>query len=238
MYKYLCVISDNADKKDFYDTVEDVKNCYPDCRDAPEEKSDRSCLRRVMSITEKNVEKNICIRYDFADETVSVLSDSYLDKFFKGKEIENILWYSSKTKTGKILLSIIFAIINIAVYIFMLKNTWLFDLRNIVLLLILFCFYTGSTVNFKKKTALKLEEILFIQFGGIAAFIAAAIMFIYFIISYILDFGISGIGWAILTAGTIAEVYVIAVILPLGLNLILFYVYGLFAAAKKRRKIN
>lgn len=137
-------------------------------------------------------------------------------------------------KKWTIILSIIFAVVNITAFKFSIINWKL----HYEISAILFCIYIVSSVILKKKTDCTDERIGFIQLGGIAVFIAAAIMFIYFIISYILDFGISSVGWAILTAGAIAGIYVITVILPLGLNLMIFYIYGLFAAAKKRRKIN
>ena len=166
MYKYLCVISDNADKKDFYNTVEDVKNCYPDCRDAPEENSDRSCLRRVMTVTEKNIKKTVCIRYDFSDRKVSVVSDTYIDKLFDGKKIENIWEYSDDiSKAVSIILSIIFTVLNIAASLI----SFLFELQllpNLIIFAVLTVIYIISAVIIENKREINEFKISFIQFGG------------------------------------------------------------------------
>ena len=166
MYKYLCVISDNADKKDFYNTVEDVKNCYPDCCDAPEENSDRSCLRRVMTVIENNTEKTVCVRYDFSDRKVSVVSDTYIDKLFDGKKIENIWEYSDDiSKAVSIILSIIFTVLNIAASLI----SFLFELQllpNLIIFAVLTVIYIISAVIIENKREINEFKISFIQFGG------------------------------------------------------------------------
>lgn len=162
MYKYLCVISDNADKKDFFNTVEDVKNCYPDCRDAPE--ADINCLRRIISVTEENIEKNICIRYDFSNKKISVLSDIYLDKFFKGKEIENISGYPADlSKTLRIILSVIFAALNFSS---LLLIAGIVEFRLWIIYSALAVIYIISAFIIKNKREINEFKILFIQFGG------------------------------------------------------------------------
>lgn len=166
MYKYLCVISDDADKKIFYDTVEEVKNCYPDCRDAPEENSDRSCLRRVMTITENNAEKTVCIRYDFADRKVSVLSDIYLKKIFKGKKIENISGYTDDIdKAVSIKLNIIFTVLNIVASL-ILFGFLMQRLPNVIISAVLAVVYIISAFKIKNELGINEFKILFIQFGG------------------------------------------------------------------------
>ena len=235
MYKYLCVISDNADKKDFYDTVEKLKNCYPDCRDAPEEKSDRSCLRRVMSITEKNVDKNICVRYNISERTVSVLSDIYLKKIFKGKEIENIS--VDLNKAVRIVFSIIFTVLNCAYFIILMLLNFLilsdfgvkWNLNLTISSAILSGIYVISAVILKKKTALTYGKIVFIQFGGGDVFIAAAIIFI------ILTILTLDLGWGLLFVCAYLVCYVSVVIPSLVLSVIFYGLLRLISNTVKNK---
>ncbi|MDE7288294.1 MAG: hypothetical protein K2N71_02165 [Oscillospiraceae bacterium] len=169
-------------------------------------------------VTEENVEKNICIRYDLSDRKVSVLSDIYLDNFFKGKEIENVLFYSATSKTVKIILSIFFTVINVTVSIF----TIFLDSHYLISSAILVCVYIASTVILKKKTSLEYDEIAFIQFGGIAVFIAILLMYI-----------VLAIFNGFIVAVIITAEYFKSVIIPLALNMIFFGLLRLIINAVK-----
>ena len=221
MYKYLCVISDNADKKDFYNTVEDVKNCYPDCCDAPEENSDRSCLRRVMSVTENNTEKTVCVRYDFSDRKVSVVSDTYIDKLFDGKKIENIWEYSDDiSKAVSIILSIIFTVLNIAVTLTAIGFE-LESLPNIIISAVLTVIYIISAVIIENKREISEFKILFIQFGGYIT----VVIFLIAICFCLIEQGWTAIGvtlCGICFLKTVIPALIISLIIRLIINLVKF----------------
>lgn len=193
MYKYLCVISDNAGKKDFYNTVEDVKNCYPDYRDVPAENPNRNCLQQVMSVAENNTKKTVCIRYDFSDRKVSVLSDIYIDKLFNGKKIENVGEYSDDiSKAVSIILSIIFFVLNIAAALTAFEFE-LESLPNVIIFAVLTVIYIISAVIIENKREINEFKISFIQFGGYIT----VVIFLFAICFCLIAQGWTGVGVAL-----------------------------------------
>ncbi|MBD5146120.1 MAG: hypothetical protein HDT21_09505 [Ruminococcus sp.] len=120
-----------------------------------------------MTVIEKNVKKTVCIRYDLSDRKVSVLSDIYLKKFFKGKKVENISGYSDDlSKAAGIILSIIFIVLNIAASLI----SFLFELQllpNLIISAVLTVIYIISAVIIENKREISEFKILFIQFGGL-----------------------------------------------------------------------
>ena len=190
MYKYLCVISDNVIKKNYYDTVAEIKKIYPDCTEHPYAVFDNNEMGQVFIIPDGNGgTSKICVKNEFSKNRIIVMSEIYLLDFYDGKKVEEVFLYSgnSISKTAATALGIGFMIINfIAVIIgfYSGKMNMEISFADVVISLILSVIYTASALLMKIRMDISLPKILFIQFGGYAAL---AVLPIAFIISVIID---------------------------------------------------
>lgn len=190
MYKYLCVISDNVIKKNYYDAVAEIKNLYPDCTEHPYAVFDNNEMGQVFIIPDGHGgTSKICVKNEFSKNRIIVMSETYLFDFYDGKKVEEVFLYSgnSISKTAATALGIGFMIVNfIAVIIgfYSGKMNMEISFADVVISLILSVIYTASALLMKIRMDISLPKILFIQFGGYAAL---AVLPIAFIISVIID---------------------------------------------------
>lgn len=186
MYKYLCVISDNADKRDFYDTVDKVKNCYPNFTEDTSAKFERASLGQVLDITDdQGTTSKIYIKYDYTTKQLFVMSEAYLNNFFEGRKIANISIYSNKpNKAVKTILSIFFTAFNIAIPLLLYRDEFEieFDLRFFISLTSLFAVYIISSLLMNRKSNISVLDVSFIQFGGYPMIAAALTAIAYVLI--------------------------------------------------------
>ncbi|MBD5138413.1 MAG: hypothetical protein HDT24_03750 [Ruminococcus sp.] len=167
MYKYLCVISDNADKKDFYNTVEDVKNCYPEFVEDTSAKFENTSMGQILEITnDQGITSKICVKFKYKASQLFIMSETYLDEFFANREIKKITIASHDglTYKQKIIYSTFFIIFNI-IAAYKILNF------NYVAIVVLLISHMITAFYFRKKFDLSALKILWVQLGGFWAVI-------------------------------------------------------------------
>lgn len=176
MYKYRCVVSDNADEKVFCEVIDKVKKLYPNYIENEAEKSEESPAERLIKIPladEKTA--NVCVKIDRSEKEsgqVVVMTDTYLDGLFSEIYFNSPLTKGTVRRTDKpdikfiryILLCLGFLAVN-----------WLI-LRNVlvngreILLGVLVSIHIVLSLILKNKTGLSIFIISFIQLGGFFSF--------------------------------------------------------------------
>ena len=228
-YKYKCVAAVNADKEDFYGVIGELKVLYPEMCENNNDSSDSDFLRSKFW----QGEKRIMIQYSFSERSVTVFSEDWLGKFYEDREVTEgrfkpIASTSSNTKFT-IKLSVIFTVVNTAVFALSFSFFYFdLDLHYLFSSAILFCIYFVSDIIFKNKTTLKYDEILFIQLGIPAVFIAILLMFIIFIIFFP--------GWGFALACWITLEYAKTEIISIALNMMFLALLRLITNTVKNKK--
>ena len=183
MYKYMCYVSENGDKKVFYDTVAEIKELYPECTEDTSEIFDRTEMGQVLLIPDgQGNTTKICIKKEYKTNQVFVMSETYLSKYYEDKQVSNIFIHSgnSISKTGGIILSIPFIIVNL-IAVFIVPEIPEISYTDVITALILSAVYIFSSLFIKNKLDISLPKILFIQSGG---YLALTIIPVAFVIAY------------------------------------------------------
>ena len=188
MYKYMCYVSENGDKKVFYDTISEIKKLYPECTEDTSEIFDRTEMGQVLLIPdEQGNTAKICIKKEYETNKVFVMSETYLSKYYEDKRVSNIFIHSggSVSKGKEIILSIPFVIINlIAAFAGYCLGKVEITFTDIIIALILSAVYIFSSFFIKNKLGISPPKILFIQSGGYLALITLPVVFV---LAYISD---------------------------------------------------
>lgn len=183
MYRYMCYVPENADKNAFYDTISEIKKLYPDCT----EFSYSNGTGQVLEVhDEQGKTARICITKEYDIGQISVMSETYLSKYYEDKQVSNIFIYSGNsisTGTG-IILSIPFIIIDlIACFAGLCFGKPEIAFTDVIIALILSAVYIFSSLLIKIKLDISLLKILFIQSGGYLVWVTLTVGFILAIIS-------------------------------------------------------
>lgn len=184
MYRYMCYVSENADKKVFYDTVAEIKKLYPECTEDTSEIFDRTEMGQVLLIPdEQGNTAKICIKKEYKTNQVFVMSETYLSKYYEDKQVGNIFIHSENSISKGIPFVIINLIAAFAGF-YLGKGKVEITFTDIIIALILSAVYIFSSLFIKNKPDISLPKILFIQSGG---YLALTIIPVVFIIAYISD---------------------------------------------------
>ena len=201
MYKYRCVVSDNADEKAFCEVIDKVKELYPNYIENEAENSEDTPMEHLIKIPLANEKSaNVCVKIDRSEKEsgqVIVMTDTYLDGLFSEiyfsspplkRSIRRINKnYSRIKKSLHIKLSIAFLILNIIasailhVYVFE-GHPYEGIVAQIIIDVILIAVYVKSAFIIKRKYNISLFDISCIQIGGIPFGIILAIAFAFILI--------------------------------------------------------
>ena len=212
MYKYMCYVSENGDKKVFYDTVAEIKELYPECAEDTSEIFDRTEMGQVLLIPDgQGNTTKICIKKEYKTNQVFVMSETYLSKYYEDKQVSNIFIYSGADNLSKgaaIAFGIGFLIVNIVVMLFWGLGRQLE--RNIIISSVLATVYIIFALAMKLKRDVSFGKILCIQIGGLPFCIILSLALI----------PLSG-GWSAFYVVLIIEFFVRILILTLAISSII-----------------
>ena len=201
MYKYRCVISDNADEKAFCEVIGKVKELYPGYVENETENSEDTPMEHLIKIPLANEKSaNVCVKIDRSEKEsgqVVVMTDTYLDGLFSEIYFSNPPLKSSIRRANKnysrikmslhIKLSITFLIMNIIASAIL--HVYVFEgypyegiVAQIIIDVILIAVYVKSAFIIKRKYNISLFDISCIQIGGIPFGIILAIAFAFILI--------------------------------------------------------
>ena len=191
MYKYLCFVSDDAEKEDYYAEVLKIKSLYNDCRDHPNAVFDETETGQVFVITDLHGdEAKVCIKYKQDKKRIVVMSETYLFDYYDDKEVEEGAFggendLSKKTETA---LEIAFIIVNCAAS-YIAGPLMSEPPRSIITIIVLAVIYVISAQYIKKKRDISHFKIMSIQLGGyIMTVIFALLIPLVFVGSYLFSF--------------------------------------------------
>lgn len=191
MYKYLCVVCENSDKKAFYDAVSEIKALYRNCTEIPYIGSDESGIGQILSIPDKYGDNTkLYIKYECDKKRVVVLSETYLFKYYEGKKVDEVFRYSGKkfsmVNVPDIGLSIAFLIVDIIASA--ISFAFIFDiLPSVIAASVLAVIYIISAFVIKKNRGISGLKTIFIQIGGIPFCIVLLGMIALLIINIVLN---------------------------------------------------
>lgn len=236
MYRYMCYVPENSDKNAFYDTISEIKKLYPDCTEIPYSNG----TGQVLEVSdEQGKTARICITKEYDIGQISVMSETYLSKYYEDKQVSNIFIYSGNsisTGTG-IILSIPFIIINLIASFAGFAGLHLgvhgIALTDRAIALILAAVYIFSSVLIKIKLDISLLKILFIQSGGYLFWVTLPVVFILAIISEIISNSWGGVIVVLFEIIYLRMVF-IAIIISGIISSILFFI--IFIIKKCRSK--
>ena len=168
MYKYMCVVSDNADKNVFYDTVAEIKKLYHDFSETPYEASSNSEIGQILNISYRSAEAaKVFIKYEYDKRNVVVFSEIYLSKYFKGKKVEGRSFRirDNSDKEHEKALSFFFLIVNIIVSLAARK--YVHDRgADVILSVVLAVIYIVAAYVIQNDKDISCFRIMAMQFGG------------------------------------------------------------------------
>ena len=168
MYQYMCVVSENADKNAFYDTISEIKKLYPDHTVSQYEGYEGIEMGRVLNISPRPGKKaSVCIKYEYNKMRVTVLSEVYLSKYFEDKKVDEVFLPISDNseKIPETALSFCFLIVNIIVSLIALRYVRERG-ANIILSVMLAAIYFATAYKIKSDQDIPLFRIIAMQFGG------------------------------------------------------------------------
>lgn len=201
MYKYRCVVSDNADEKAFYEVIDKVKELYPNYIENKAENSEDTPMEHLIKIPLANEKSaGVCVKIDRSEKEsgqVIVMTDTYLDGLFSEiyfsspplkRSIRRVNKNYSRIKMSlHIKLSIVFLILNIIasailhVYVFE-GHPYEGAAAQIIVNVVLTAVYVKSSLMVRRKYNISLFDISCIQIGGIPFGIILAIAFAFILI--------------------------------------------------------
>lgn len=217
MYKYMCVVSDSADKQVYYDTVAELKKRYPDCCEDTTARFGKGTMGQVLNIPESNATPKVCVMIDEENSQVVVLSETYLCSFFDGKNVEGVRKYSLN-HFSYVKGDIMFFVINFIAGIVSFDILGDFAFAPLVVIIASAVIHTILSIFIQRKIDISNARLFLMQIGGgwgTLVVIVAALIFAF----------VTG-GWG----GVIAILYLIcyasAIIPALILSAIVRFIYN------------
>lgn len=226
MYKYMCVVSDSADKQVYYDTVAELKKRYPDCCEDTTARFGKGTMGQVFELSDdKAFSPKFCVLIDNEKSQVIVFSETYLCSFFDGKNVEEVRkrsFYGFSFGIG-ILFDIVFLVINfVAAWITANVSLYLVHDEKISGLIVgvaLAIIHKLLTICIQFNLNISDERLFFMKTGGWGLLVFIAIGLFYSI-------ELSSVGWGFIAVLISFSGYLRALVPAVLLSAIARFIYN------------
>ncbi len=230
MYRYKCTAVENGGKQDFYDVTEELKALYPELAESVGKRPHRKFLQREFVIGENRV----AVRYSFSEQSVTVYSENWLEKFYEEREVENGQFSVHMTAGAGMVLAvsgIYFVLMVLLIFAFAMVDPDILDTEvPVVPILILAAVYTLSGIIIRRLTDMNFPKLIFCQAVGFVTAFAVFICIVDFAFgSSFLDFLLglfAFVGLVFLLLHLFLPAFVISLLLQGVTELIIKKIYG------------
>jgi len=230
MYRYKCTAVENGGKQDFYDVMEELKELYSEMTENVGKRPHRKFLQREFVIGENRV----AVRYSFSEQSVTVYSENWLEKFYEEREVETGRFPMRGTAgAGTIwaVSGVYFVLMVLLIFAFAMVDPDILDTEmSLVPILILAAVYTLSGIIIRRLTDMNFPKLIFCQAVGFVTAFAVFICIVTFAFgSSFLDFLVGllvFVGLVSLLLHLFLPAFVISLLLQGVTELIIKKIYG------------
>lgn len=161
MYKYQCVVSENAEKDAFYNVVSEIKGLYHNCKEIPNAEFGKNVLGQVLGDEDQYGDRTkIFVKYEYDKRRIVVMSEKYLSKYYDGRTVEEVSVRSEGMSDAafEAASSIAFIIVNFVSSLLFLLNKLSFIVPVILAVLyVIYAFYTKREMDISYINIMKIQ---------------------------------------------------------------------------------